>query len=128
MKTPLLCTATLDDNNCKYYLDYSLTNYLQGLCECGLDSNPGFCRYPSQDDTLTFIKYIKLVNENDHCHTLDRDNMKAQLECGLGDCEEFRLATQWKYKFENWSSSNGEYVFDCIERFHPNSYTNIKKG
>lgn len=47
MKTPLMCTANLDNNYCKYYLDNSLTNYLQGLCECALDSNPGFCRYPT---------------------------------------------------------------------------------
>jgi len=92
MKSPLPCTATLDSNYCLYYLDYSLVNYLTGLCECALDSNPGFCRYPNQEDTLTYIKHSSLVHENDHCHTLDRENMKAQLECGLGDCENFRLA------------------------------------
>lgn len=33
-----------------------------------------------------------MINENDHCHTLDRDNMKAQIECGNGDSDEFKLA------------------------------------
>ena len=69
-----------------------------------------------------------MINENDHCHTLDRDNMKAKLECGLGDSKEFKLAVQWIFKFNNWSSTNGDYIFDCIERFHPDSYTNIVKG
>ena len=77
---------------------------------------------------MTYIKHLSLVHENDHCHTLDRENMKAQLECGLGDCEDFRLAVQWGQKFNNWSSTNGEYINGCIEQFHPESYTNIKKG
>ena len=128
MKAPFNCTASMVNNFCNYYLDYSNTNYLAGQCECAMDDHTGFCPYPGQPETLTFIKYISLVNDNDHCHTLDRDNMKAQLECGLGDCEEFKQAVQWKMRFERWSSMNGDYVFDCMERFHPDSYSNIKKG
>jgi len=124
MKANYLCTV--GSGTCKYYLDGSNNNFLSAPCECALDNNPGYCPYPGQPETLTYVKYQKLVNENDHCHTLDRENMKAQLECGLRDCEDFRIATQKKMQFENWSSMNGDYVFNCIEEFHPNSYTNIK--
>jgi hypothetical protein len=54
--------------------------------------------------------------------------MKAQIDCGYGDSDEFELAVQWLYKFNHWSSSNGDYIFDCINRFHPDSYANILKS
>lgn len=92
MKTPYECTATMDNNYCQYYLDFSNNNYLSGQCECALDDYQGFCRYPGQIETYTFIGYVKVLDENNHCHTLDRDNMKAQLECGLGKSEAMKNA------------------------------------
>jgi hypothetical protein len=37
-----------------------------------------------------------MINDNDHCHTLDRENMKAQLECGFKDSQDFKLEDEFK--------------------------------
>lgn len=53
MKAPYLCTV--GSGTCKYYLDGSNNNFLSSPCECALDNNPGYCPYPGQPETLTYI-------------------------------------------------------------------------
>ena len=69
---------------------------------------------PGQQETLDYIKYITMVNLKSRCHTLDRYDMKAQLECGIGDTSDFQSAVNMKFKFEHWSWSNNDYIFNCM--------------
>ncbi|CDW72748.1 ef hand family protein [Stylonychia lemnae] len=103
--SPYQCTASLSNNYCKYYYDGSTTEYFQGLCECSLDNSTGYCPRPGQWETDQYIKYFKIVNQNSRCHTLDRNSMEAQLECGIGDSENFKQAVNWKLKFERWNNT-----------------------
>eukprot|EP00347_Sterkiella_histriomuscorum_P002242 403368927 len=127
--SPYACTATLNNNYCKYY--FTGVDYFQGLCECALDNSTGYCPRPGQTETYSYIKYIKIVNENSRCHTLDRDNMEAQMECGIGNNEDFKQAVNWKMKFEKWSQTNDDYIFSCItfnvNARRRNSIFNIRK-
>lgn len=54
----------------------------------------GFCKYGGANETLALIEVLKQINENTRCHTLDRDNMHAQFECGIGgdDPEAFKAS------------------------------------
>jgi hypothetical protein len=93
----------LADNLCKYYYDDSDLDYFYSNCQCALDETEGYCPYPSQAESTAFIGSMRIINHSSKCHTLDRDNMVAQLECGVGDTQEFQEAVENKFKFEKWA-------------------------
>jgi len=82
--SPFSCTANLTDNLCKYFIDNSTVDYFTARCECALDETVGYCPNPGYKETLDFIAAIKPVLEKSKCHVTDRDNMQAQLDCGVG--------------------------------------------
>ena len=57
---------------------------------------------PGQNETDTYIKYIKIINQGSRCHTYDRDNMEAQFDCGIGQIkpDEFKKGVEAKFKFD----------------------------
>jgi hypothetical protein len=48
----------------------------------GLDL--GYCPLPGQDVMESYISAMQEVWYSDGCHTLDRDNYYAQVDCGAG--------------------------------------------
>eukprot|EP00347_Sterkiella_histriomuscorum_P011800 403371051 len=55
-------------------------------CECSLsDGKTGYCPLPLLNDMKVFIKAIKQVWYQDNCHTYDRSNFYAQIDCGVGN-------------------------------------------
>lgn len=57
-------------------------------CECALDKDDqtkGHCPLPPQPAFYDYIDAIKEIWNGDNCHTSDRKNMIAQIDCGVGD-------------------------------------------
>ena len=52
-------------------------------CECGYDG-VGYCPLPTFDYMESYIETQKLLDDADKCNTLDRRNILAQRDCGLG--------------------------------------------
>ena len=60
--------------------------YFQLQCECGLageDTKVGYCPLPKSDMVKNNIKWMTKMWIGDNCHTYDRYNFEAQLECGI---------------------------------------------
>lgn len=74
------CEYRMKNNN----IAFNLT------CDCSMttDNNNtdiGFCPLPNRQKMMDYIAAIKLVWYQDNCHTLDRENFSAMIECGVGD-------------------------------------------
>ena len=96
---PYNCTATDPDKKCQIIYeegDPSKKGSVDVFCRCSMsDSTSGFCE--SVIGTETYAKAVrakKLLYRESKCHTLDRDNMRAQRDdCGIGDyTDEWRFA------------------------------------
>lgn len=69
-----------------------------------------------------YITAMKEVWQNDKCHTYDRDNFYAQLECGIGSLDD-RLKTAIEYKFNMtyYPFIQDEYSYQCMIKTFPDS-------
>lgn len=122
LSSPYQCDPTDTTNKCRYYADS--TNYVETECEWGLDGN-GYCPKPSQTDTTYYTTYIKYVYGNSTCHTLDKDNLSAQTECGIGNGDEWRSAVEYKFNFDYYPFLQGDSQSSCIKAVFPDSIDNI---
>ena len=58
----------------------------------------------------------KSVYENSECHTLDRDDFRAQKDsCGIGEeDEQWELAIQRQFNVTNWPYIQDIGVYSCV--------------
>ena len=49
------------------------------------DEDIGYCPLGDQALMTSYIEAIENIWYQDNCHTLDRENLAAQLECGVGN-------------------------------------------
>jgi len=105
---PYNCTATDPNKRCQIVFEEGTANQgnLDVLCRCSMsDSQSGFCE--SVIGTDTFAKAMlskKTLYEKSDCHTLDRENMRAQREeCGVGALDdEWRFAVDRQFNITHW--------------------------
>jgi len=84
-------------------------------CECSMTSDPinfnktGVCPLGSQQVMYNYTNSIKVVLENaKSCHTLDRRNLKAHLDCGAGAAssglyDTWASAVQQEFNMTHWA-------------------------
>ncbi len=67
------------------------------------------------------------VLQNSNCHTLDRNNIKAQRDlCGIGVAdEEWRFAVDLQFNITHWPYLQNFTTFHCVQKFFTDSYTNM---
>jgi hypothetical protein len=72
-------------------------------CECAMASRDGqdlgYCPLPDRKQMMDYIAAIKRVWYQDNCHTYDRENLNAQIDCGCGDYDS-TLPTAVNLRFE----------------------------
>jgi len=119
---PYMWDPTDTDNKCRYYADAS--NFIETECEWGLDGN-GYCPKPSQSNTDLYTTAIVLVYQSSECHTLDKNNLSAQTECGIGNGAIWEEAVKYKFIFDNHPFIQGEIPNAWLEATLPLSLTNI---
>lgn len=86
----------------------------------------GYCPLGDQILMENYISAIKQVWYQDNCATLDRENLSAMIECGVGDYDS-RLKTAVDYRFQvlyyPWVQDSDQK--SCIERIFPDSKDNV---
>jgi len=91
------------------------------------DSQSGFCESVIGTDTYAdAMSAKKTLYEKSSCHTLDRENMRAQREeCGVGALnEEWRLAVDRQFNITHWPYVQDNQIYQCVQRFFSDSYVN----
>ena len=91
-------------------------------------SDLGYCS--SVIGTIYYRKAVrakKLVLERSGCHTLDRDNFRAQKdECGIGlKTEQWRYAVDQHFNVTHWPYIQDFDNYHCVQKFFSDSYINL---
>ena len=73
------------------------------------------------------VRARKLVLERSGCHTLDRDNFRAQKdECGMGmKTEQWRYAVDQHFNVTHWPYIQDFDNYHCVQKFFSDSYINL---
>lgn len=104
-------------------------SYVEADCKCAMTNMvEGFCS--SVIGTEFYRKAMlakKLLLTRSNCHTLDRDNIRAQKDkCGIGMItEEFRYAVDQKFNVTHWPYIHNITNYVCVSSFFKDSYDNL---
>jgi len=98
-------------------------------CKCSLDGNNG--GYCSSIIGTNYYKEAnqayKTVKERSDCHTLDRDDLRAQKDsCGIQEGEDWELAVEMMFAVKYWPYVQNQDTFSCIKSFFFDSIDNLK--
>ena len=94
------CDPTDNDDPCKIF--YTQDKFFTVPCKCALDGEKGYCASilgtPEYAESLVTMK--RMLEKSD-CHTLDRHNFEAQLDC---NSERISLepAISMHFNVKNW--------------------------
>jgi hypothetical protein len=85
---PYPCKAN-GQNLCMYY--QNSTKLFELPCECEFDVSTGYCPIPDQGFLNNYGVSVENMYNASRCHTLDRDNLYAQRECGIALTDKYEL-------------------------------------
>ena len=116
----------------KTYTSTGTRGYVNVPCKCsfgGPNDPTGFC-----SSIIGHPKYQTAVNElanvlsNSKCHTIDRDNIRAQKDgCGIGTkSDRWRMAVDKMFNVTYWPYVQVSTAYNCISLFFSDSYFNLK--
>jgi len=73
------------------------------------------------------MRATRRVLEKSKCHTLDRNNLRAQRDgCGIGiDNEEWRFAVDQVFNVTHWPYIQNFTNYHCVAGFFADSYLNL---
>lgn len=98
-------------------------------CNCGLNGNSGFC-----SNLIGTTKYkdavasLKSVLEVSQCHTLDRNDFRAQRDsCGIGPSSTLDEAITAMFEVKYHAYVQDPTVSGCIEQIFDDSLFNQQK-
>lgn len=75
---------------------------------------------------MEYIAAIKKVWYQDNCHTYDRENLNAQIDCGCGDYDStLPTAVDHRFNVLFYPWVQDEDVKNCIKKVLPDSKRNI---
>ena len=61
------------------------------------------------------------------CHTLDRNNMRAQYDCNDATPAKLQEAVEKIFEFSNWPYMHNDETADCYKTISLNSWKNINE-
>lgn len=115
LNEPYKCSPQNPADKCTIYFDIPTASqtftaegsrgFIKTNCSCALtDQLDGFCS--NVLGTNPYLKYTeemqKMITKS-NCHTLDRDNMRAQKDtCSLGQSDEWQLAVDLQFNVTHW--------------------------
>lgn len=94
-----------------------------------MDDPPGFCgSIIGHEKYQTAVAELANVLASSKCHTLDRDNMRAQKDgCGIGTTlDRWRMAVDKMFNVTYWPMVQVSTSYNCISLFFADSYFNLK--
>jgi len=101
--------------------------YFEVFCKCALgeDTTVGYMGNITGTEKYNIaISLKKEMLESSNCHTLDRDNYEAQLDCNQ-DLDFVPQTTEAMFGINNWVYMQDPDVADCINLISKNSYINM---
>ena len=100
-------------------------------CKCSMDGETGYCGEILGTRIYADGLYnIKNILESSDCHTLDRDNWRAQKEeCNNGNFDEWENAVNDLFRLNYWPYVNGKdsTIRECIYDTFKDSVRNLTK-
>ncbi|CDW83995.1 UNKNOWN [Stylonychia lemnae] len=101
-------------------------------CECGFDSTTGYCPLPDQTFMSNLANYSRSLYDGNQCHTLDRHNIIAQKECGIGQfvtqintSVKFQQASDYQFQLKYWTFTRTVESYSCMNNIFPTSQLSI---
>lgn len=131
---PYACNASNQSARCELWYNSSSPNDAITLpqksfsvrCNCALDGNNGYCsKLLGTEKYKDAMSKRKTVLESSECHTLDRNNFRAQRDsCGIGpgDSLDAAITAMFEVNYHAWVQ-NGD-VYDCIKKVFDDSLLN----
>ena len=120
------------NENDKTYTAVGTRGYVNVPCKCsfgGINDPPGFCSsIIGHEKYQTAVKELANVLSASKCHSLDRDNMRAQKDgCGIGtESDRWRMAIDKMFNVTYWPYVQVSTAYNCISLFFADSYFNLK--
>ena len=100
-------------------------------CRCSMDGSTGYCGQVLGTQVYADGLYnIKNVMESSDCHTLDRDDWRAQKEgCNASNPDDWQRAVSDFFNLNHWPYVNGKdkEIRDCIFETFKTSPQNLLK-
>jgi hypothetical protein len=128
---PYQCDPTNNHNFC--WLAYNseenvneLLEFVGTECKCALDGDRGYCGEVIGTHAYTVaLAEMRIMLKNSECHTLDRDNWRAQKDsCGVKndeDMENWTAAVDNDFNIKNWPYVQSDRVAECFKQMSVNS-------
>lgn len=113
----------------KQWLDRGGKDQITVNCSCALsDETSGYCKdVIGTDPYAKYARQMYYILSNSHCHTLDRDDVRAQRDsCGVGVLdEEWRFAVDLKFNITHWPYIQTPDNYHCVQKFFSDSFINM---
>lgn len=94
-----------------------------------MDGNNGYCsKLLGTTIYKTAMESWKNVLDDSQCHTLDRNNLRAQRDsCGLNDADKLDKAVELLFNINHWPLVQGTSSTSCIKSLFGDSLQNQQK-
>ena len=128
LASPYQCDPTDNSVFCNLVYGSGSSDFVQTSWKCALDGSNGYWgSIIGTDEYKLYTDAIRLVYNSSSCHTLDRENLKAQREsCGIGtSTEQWRYAVQKRFNVTYWPFIQPTSSRNCINAIFHDSYTNL---
>jgi hypothetical protein len=128
--TPCKINFVVDDDDVAY-TKVGNRAFVQVPCKCSLGGTKGpqgFCASVIGSDYYSdAVTNLANVLGSSGCHTLDRNNMRAQKDsCGIGvDSDSWRMAVDKMFNVTYWPYVQVSTAYNCISMFFSDSYYNL---
>lgn len=129
---PQSCDTNLNQLvQCKYYQSNSNVSTFQLPCDCAFNTPAkGFCPIPSPQFMNTSSNLMQNALNQSQCHTLDRFNLNAQLDCGIpstnpSDINDFENMIDYQFQQQYWSMMQTSEGQNCMNNVFPFSVSQV---
>ena len=128
LQDPYECDPTDNNNPCKLFFGSGEKDYIETPCHCAIDgTNKGYCKSvlgtEAYKNALVPFKYML---ERSECHTLDRTNFRAQIDCNTGTKrEKIKEAVDAMFKVDHWPYMHSKQTRSLMHAISINSWENI---
>ena len=119
------CDPTDNEKPCEIY--YTQDKFFTVPCKCALDGQNGYCAsILGTPEYAASLIDMKRMLEKSECHSLDRHNLAAQLDCNT---EQISLepAISKNFKMKYWPYMHNDAVTECMNVISKDSWSKISQ-
>lgn len=121
---PFACNAKDVNSTCEWHI--ANVGNISHPCQCSLDGSKGYCQRPGKQEMIDYGTGYNKIMSNQRCHTKDRINVYALMECSILSMADLKSNMKFIYNFEYWPFIRGNNT--CLNLVHPMSPDIINLG